>query len=185
MRGRAFILALGLATAFAAGCTWLGAVDIGGPETTPENDRADAIYAAVVRQLLTRDHTYGQATLRYRAVYVLDGPVPDGVNPTDSNERPRRPFSEDLKAALGTSLADLAPLTFVRFKGAAFADQVRGGKGHVALVALGPIQGDRGRAEVGANLWMDGYPLIWLTYVVLKRGETWRVTGTTGPIAIA
>ena len=51
------------------------------------------------------------------------------------------------------------------------------------LVTLGPIVG-RGR-RVGASLWLDGRAAGWLTYVVRRQGGVWRVTGTTGPVAIA
>jgi hypothetical protein len=180
---RAFFAVVALAALTTAGCTWLGGENLVGSEATAGEAKESAIYAALVRRLVVRDHTFGQADPGFSAIYVLDGPVPEGAgNPTESRVQPRRPFSEAVKAALGASVVDLAPVTFVRSRREAFTDM---GKGRVALVVLGPILGDRDRAEVGANLWIDSFPVIWLTYVVENRDDTWRVTGTTGPIAIA
>jgi hypothetical protein len=181
------IAALGLASLVTVtGCAWLGAPHLGGSEPSQAENRKAAIFAAVVRQLVTRDHTYGQSAPRCDAVYVLDGPVPRVSKLRRPGRRPARPFSDDLKSVIAASLEDLPPVSFVDSIAEAFPDSMaRVVKGREVMVLLGPIRGDALRAEVGASLWIDGWAATWLTYVVQLRGGEWRFTGTTGPIAIA
>jgi hypothetical protein len=53
------------------------------------------------------------------------------------------------------------------------------------LLSLGPIEGNATKVEVGNSLWINGLAGQWLTYVLETRGDTWRVTGTAGPMAIS
>jgi hypothetical protein len=174
-----------LASFALAGCTWLGgSSDSESAGSAAEPSRAEAIYAAVVRRLVTRDHTFGGADPGFKVIYVLDGRVP-GAGRSWPQGRPRAPFSDDLQAGIAAALAGLPPVSFVRSRADAVSDTVGQVKNRGALVTLGPIRGSERRAEVGANLWIGGSAAIWLTYVVRQRGDTWSVTGTTGPVAIA
>jgi hypothetical protein len=75
-------------------------------------------------------------------------------------------------------------VTFVRARASVIGDTGQVERGGV-LVTLGPIAGTGKRAEVGASLWLGGKAARWLTYVVRRRGDVWRVTGETGLSAIA
>jgi len=41
------------------------------------------------------------------------------------------------------------------------------------------------RVEVPRNPRINGLAGPWLTYVVERDGESWKVIGTTGPVAIS
>jgi hypothetical protein len=58
-------------------------------------------------------------------------------------------------------------------------------KGHDGLVSLGLIPEDGDHVEIPASLFFTGLAGTLLTYVVEGSGGEWRVTGTTGPIAIS
>lgn len=168
-----------------AGCTWLGEPG-GSPSggSTPEAARTVSIYEAVVRRLVTKDHTFGGADPGFRAVYVLDGAVRGAGRPVWPPRKPRRTFSDEVKAGLAAALAELPPVIFVRTRASALAGSGQVERGGV-LMTLGPIVGSGRRVEVGASLWLGGRAAGWLTYVVRRQGGAWRVTGMTGPIAIA
>jgi hypothetical protein len=53
------------------------------------------------------------------------------------------------------------------------------------LLTLGPSIGDERRVEAGSNLWIDDLAGFWVTHVVEQRGADWKVTGTTGTVAIS
>jgi hypothetical protein len=160
--------------------------------TASETERAVAIYSAVVRQLVTKDHTFGRSDPGFKAVYVLDGAVEGAEDPQKSPREgaPAEPFSEAIKAGLRAKLTDLPPITFVRRSRSVIEGRNGGSSpGHVVddgvLLTLGPIVGGERRVEVGSNLWINGLAGLWTTYVVERRGGEWKLSGTTGPIAIS
>lgn len=167
------------------------------PQVEPEGVSADvdvrkaAIYSAVVRQLVTRDHTVGNENPGFRVIYVLDGEVADAGTPDPPTmANPKEPFSQTLRAEMERSLSDLPPLEFVARRdsvvvgtnGNSAPGEVKGGG---VLLSLGPVQGGGKTVRVGNSLWVNGLWGQWLTYVVEKRAGVWKVAGTTGPVAIS
>jgi hypothetical protein len=104
---------------------------------------------------------------------------------------PQQPFGDQVKAGVRflTALSELPPLEFVAEWKAAVVGTASGRPGEArdagALITLGPIEGGGKRVEVGNSLWVNGLWGRWQTYVVAQRGGVWKVTGTTGPIAIS
>ena len=150
----------------------------------PRIERDAEIYAAVIRQLIEKDHTYGGTDPRFKAVDILDGAVKGaGTSINGWRREPRHRFDEALKLALEERLSGLPPVTFV-LRRTPIRYPIRDRKNRRALVAVGPIVGDGLRVEVSAYLAINGYPTTWLTYVVRERANGWRVVGTTGPLVI-
>ena len=93
------VLAIVLACLLASGCAWSaddGDAVVGGDnESSTESSgparsearmaRKAAIYAAVIRRLVTKDHTFGGGDPGFRIVFVVDGAVP-GVANLDGRE---------------------------------------------------------------------------------------------------
>ena len=54
------------------------------------------------------------------------------------------------------------------------------------LITLGPPAGDASAVHVGINGFVACLGATWLTYVLREQpGAGWRVTGTTGSMAIS
>jgi hypothetical protein len=156
-------------------------------------DRAANIYAAVICQLVTKDHTFGRDP-GFKVVYVLDGVVEDAEDPSKpvNAHDPRDPFSHDVKDGVRflARLRDLPPVQFVPERDSVVVGTRSGSSpGHVknggVLISLGPIEGNGRRVRVGNSLWINGLAGQWLTYVLEQRDGHWNVTGTTGPMAIS
>ncbi len=192
---RAFIL-IGavLVSVFGASCggsdDGATAVPDSGEPREAQDTREAEVYAAVIRQLVTKDHTFGSGEPPFKVVYVLDGAVPGAADPEQAGSLAvsGRRFSEATKSAISSRLADLPPIRFVERRDAV-VDGNEGGNspGEVAnggvLIALGPIDGQGEKVEVESSLWMNGLVGAWQTYVVALRDGDWRVTGTRGPVA--
>lgn len=168
-----------------------GARDSG--ESAADSNRSAAIYAAVVRQLVTKDHTFGGADPGFKVVYVLDGVVVDAADPSKppSAHDPNEPFSHDVKDGVRflSTLADLPPVEFVASRHSVLAGASASSPGEVknggVLISLGPIDPGGKRVEVETSLWINGLAGQWLTYVLEQKDGSWAVTGTTGPMAIS
>jgi len=159
--------------------------------STSQSSRTAAIYASVVRQLVTKDHTFGGGDPGFKVVYIVDG-VMKGAEALDGSgaKGPDEPFNTAVKAQMHAALTDLPPLRFVTRWGSVVVGTAGGtSPGYVknkgVLLSLGPIRGKGNRVEVGNNLFITGLAGQWLTYVVEKRDGVWKVTGTTGPVAIS
>lgn len=169
-----------------------GATD-SGESAADSINRSAAIYAAVVRQLVTKDHTFGGADPGFKVVYVLDGVVVDAADPSKSPNAhdPKEPFSHDVKDRVRflSTLAELPSVEFVASRHSVVAGASSSSPGQVknggVLISLGPIESDGKRVEVETSLWINGLAGQWLTYVLEQKDGSWAVTGTTGPLAIS
>lgn len=158
------------------------------PTTTDDVAAEVEIYSAVIRRLVTKDHTFGQGKSPFKHVYVVDGPVRDAGDPPGDLFGPAsEPFPSDVIAGIEEQLEDLPPVTFV-----ADGNDVRRGpqgmggvKNDGVIISLGPIKPMKERIQVSNSLWCGGLCGQWLTYVLAEDGGHWKITGTTGPYAIS
>jgi hypothetical protein len=76
---------------------------------TPTEDVGAEIYAAVIRRLVTKDHTFGQGESPFKHVYVINGPIPDAGDPEtvgDAFGPASEPFSSEVIAGIEEELKD-------------------------------------------------------------------------------
>ena len=163
------------------------------PPTETPSPQADfqtesQVYAAVIRRLVTKDHTFGGGPSPFGYVYVVDGAIPGAGNPMKNfRQVASEPFADDLKQEILDRLTDLPPVEFVLDP-----DDVREGKNGMGgvedfgvIITLGLIERKAAKVHVSNRLWCGGLCGQWLTYVLEPRGNAWRITGTTGPYAIS
>jgi ABC-2 type transport system permease protein len=141
-----------------------------------------AIYVAVVRQLLTVDHTFEDGPPNFPVVYLVRS-TDDGVGDPDAPQAESRALPESVQSAMVAALDDLS----VEFLWVDDADEVPrdGDTGAVAgggaIVTLGNIQfQEDGSALVSAKLYFSMPGATGKTYVLEQVDGTWQVTGDTG-----
>lgn len=167
------------------------------PAATPsagevENVRADPprraeIYAAVIRQLVTVDHTFGNAQPRFRVVYVVDGVVPGAGSALRDFFTPARPFGEDVTAGIRQQLeGKVPPIRFVADGEDALRRPIRAGavRNRGVIISLGPIERKNDLVRVPNMLWCDAKCAQWRTYVLAEKGGRWVIT-RSGPASIS
>jgi hypothetical protein len=175
----------------APGCqAWTGASATARPDEGGDarSERTSAIYAAVIRQLVTKDHFLGEEPTPFERVFV----VRTAGNPYVRTESPPRPVSSAVERGIVEALRDLPPVSLVADPDTVIVDEKscrgpavrRGG----LLISLGPIATARREAVTVASFLVSGClgkNGQWLTYVLEPAGGSWRVVGTQGPIAIS
>jgi hypothetical protein len=155
---------------------------------TPRKELAETeIYSAVIRQLVTRDHTFGGGPSPFNSVYVVNGAINDAGEPLGDHFGPAAElFPPVVVDGIEERLRDLPPVRFI-----IDGSRARSGKEGLrvknegVIISLGPIKRDKGGVRVPTGLWCGGTCGQWLTYVLEKRDQSWRITGTTGPYAIS
>jgi hypothetical protein len=160
----------------------------GGASEDVHASQASLVYAAVIRQLVTKDHGFGGAASPYRHVYVLDGVVPTAGDPMHLVVRPAKPFADGLSQQIAAELGALPPVSFVRSRRLAITGAKPGdgaAAGHVlhrgVLITLGRIHWvDARTATVANNRWASGLNGQWLSYTVKLDHSVWRVAGVSG-----
>jgi hypothetical protein len=159
-----------------------------GQTTATETQRDAYVYAAVIERLVKDERASGGP----HVIFVLDGPVAGAADPTTFIEQPPEPFGHDLKDGVIflAELAELPPIEFVDSRNAAIVGTASGTKpGRVkqdgALVTLGPVVGSGNRVQVANSIWRNGLSGRWQTFLLAHERQAWKVTGTTGPLAIS
>lgn len=156
------------------------------PTSTPatllhlSKDDQAAIYAAVVHQLYTVDHTFGEPP-NFPVVYLERTPD-DGTGDPDIPQVESRVLPESVQTAVVDALADL-PAEFLWVDGHhtvpmdASSTVVGGG----AIFALGNIHIQEDNSVlVPASLYVATEGAGGRTYVLEKVDGVWQVTGDTG-----
>ena len=154
---------------------------------SPADRRSIEIYAAVFRRLVLRDHTFGGGKSPFDRVYILDGVVVNGAS-SRKMWKIAEPFSTGVRRGLLAEFRGLPPVTFISGAEARRIGEKRldasDGKLRVIL-SVGRIEGDGSRVEVSNSLLCGGLCGQWMTYVLESADGRWRITGTTGPMAIS
>jgi ABC-2 type transport system permease protein len=152
----------------------------GGLDAPPEDEQTQ-IYAAVIRQLYTVDHTFEQAP-NFPIVYLVRS-TQDGIGDPDAPRSDSQVLPEAVQEAVTASLADLpAKLVWVDDRAEVPLDDQTGAvSGGGVIVTVGNIHLDEeGRASVSASLYFANLGAGGRTYVLEQVGGTWQVTGDTG-----
>jgi hypothetical protein len=153
----------------------------------PAGVKEAEVYAQVLRRYLSTPAESSFPGSSFTTVYVLDQAYPDAADPRAARER-GVPIAANTQRLVTEALADDGRVVFVadpetvmeRPNGCA---QVKGGG---ILMTLGPVAGDDIEVRVAVNGFVACLGATWLTYVVHNQpGVGWRVTGTTGSMAVA
>jgi hypothetical protein len=191
-------LRLSLLVGLVLGASACGGGSVGGSSSptgsgpSPESNvtrqsRNALVYAAVIRQLVTKDHGFGGGPSPYRRVYVLDGAVPGAANVMRLVDQARKPFGVGVRRQITANLKRLPPVAFIEARGAVIAGSAPGHVVHRGvLVTLGPIRWVNDHtALVANNRWATGLNGQWLTYNVKLGDSGWKVAGVVGGVAIS
>ena len=179
-----------------AGCG--GSAAAGAPPTVhaPASDRPAAVtqarakqaevYVQVLRRYL---NTPGENSFpdAFKTVYVLNQACTDAADPNGKHER-GAPIAPQTQRQVTAALAGMAHVIFIADRGSVIeardgCEQVRDGG---ILITLGPPVGHGHQVRVAINGFVACLGATWLTYVLQDQpGVGWRVTGTTGTMAIS
>jgi hypothetical protein len=124
---------------------------------SPQLDRASAIYAAVIRQLVTRELT---AAPDARVIYVMDEVIEDAAKPLRGWHDPESSFDQTLKEEVAGELSDVAPVAFIAERESVVKGDESRSPGQVrnggVLISLGPVRGaGKGSKSVATGGWME------------------------------
>jgi hypothetical protein len=153
----------------------------------PAAVRETEIYVQVLRRYLGTPSENSFPDRTFATVYVLDQAHPDAADPKRTQES-GTPIRPDTQQQITAALAPVAHVAFIAERTAVI--ETRNGCPQVKdggiLITLGTAKGDDREVQVAINGFVACLGATWLTYVVHKEpGRGWRVTGTTGSMAIS
>jgi hypothetical protein len=180
-----------------AGCG--GSAATGAPPTVrpPTSDKPAAVtkatakeaevYEQVLRRYLTTPAENSFPGRTFKTVYVLNQAYSDAADPSGKHEL-GAPIAPQAQRQVTAALAGMANVIFIADRGSVM--EARGGCGQVRnggiLITLGPPVAQGNEMHVAINGFVACLGATWLTYVLHDQpGAGWRVTGTTGTMAIA
>ena len=145
------------------------------------------VYEQVLRRYLSSPAENSFPGRTFTVVYVLDRAYPDAADPNGTHER-GEPIAPQTQRQATAALAGMARVIFVADRGSVMESrdgcaQVRNGG---ILITLGTPVTHGHEMRVGINGFVACLGATWLTYVLQDQpGVGWRVTGTTGSMAIS
>lgn len=201
MRTRVTAAAAILATALAAGAAGCGAgsATMTAPHTVPPTPpvqsgtvtaasaRQAEIYEQVLRRYLGTPAENSFPGRTFKVVYVLSEAYTDAADPNGKHKQ-GEPVTPQTQRQVTAALAGTAHIVFIADPASVIAaangcGQVKNGG---ILITLGPPAGTANAVRVGINGWVACLGATWLTYVLREQpGAGWRVTGTTGSMAVS
>jgi hypothetical protein len=193
MAAAIIMTALALGTAGCGGPAAAGAPPAGHapararPAAVPQAGPTEAeAYVQVLRRYLSTpaESSFSQA---FKMVYVINRAYPDAANPNGTHG-PGAPIAPLTEREVTAALAGMAHVSFIADRGSVI--EAKGGCGQVRnggiLITLGPPVSHGNVVRVAINGWVACLGATWLTYVLRDQpGAGWRVTGTTGSMAIS
>ena len=156
------------------------------PAVTEAGAEEAEVYIQVLRRYLSTpgENSFPQA---FKTVYVLNQAYADAANPSGKHRR-GVPIASQTQRQVTAALAGMAHVIFIADRGSVIeardgCEQVRNGG---ILITLGPPSGHGHEMQVAINGLVACLGATWLTYVLQDQpGTGWRVTGTTGSMAIS
>lgn len=159
----------------------------GGDDALTEEGRAAAesrIYAAVTRQLVEIDNTFGPHH-RFSQILILERLDPHAGDATYQDQSGRSLTGEQRQAIID-AIEHLGPIEFiVDWRQFVREDILEPAIPGSVIVTLAPADFDDEGATVGANLWCGGTCGLWLTYRVVEETSGWTVAGREGNWSIS
>jgi len=150
-------------------------------------DPQSEVYVEVLRRYLGTPGDNSLPGQTFTHVYVLERAMPGAGDPM-GHSGGGTPIAPTTRERITSALSSVGTVSFIADRDSVIV--VHNGCAQVRddgiLITLGPLNGDGNRVEVGINGFVACLGATWLTYVVVNdAGAGWRVTGTTGPRAIA
>ena len=194
------VVAAGVVTALAVGTAGCGGEPAAGatpavhapaghepPGHASASVREAEVYIQVLRRYLSTPAENSFPGQAFKTVYVLDRASRDAAVPAGKHDR-GTPITAQTRRQVTAALAGMAHVVFITSRDSVI--ETRDGCGHVKnggiLITLGPPDGDGHRVQVAVNGFVACLGATWLTYVLQNQpGSGWRVTGTTGSMAIS
>ena len=145
------------------------------------------IYVQVLRRYLGTPQENSFPGQTFKTVYVLDQAYPDAGEPS-GKRGPGTSIGPDTQHQITAALTRVADVAFISDRTAVI--ETKSGCAQVKdggiLITLGTADGDDHEVQVAINGFVACTGATWLTYVVQNQPDSgWRVTGTTGPMAVS
>lgn len=185
------IIAIASFVLIASACT--GAPDANPPATTegttsiPSADvdasPTSATMAAALRQLVAKDHTFGQGPPPFTEYLILSSLDPAAG--TASNTGAVRPLTEAEIGAIEAAIGEFGQVTWIDDSSDFISDDLTPTIEGAVIIGVGEPAIDEDTALVPVSLWCGGLCGTWLTYRVDFNSGTWVVVGIEGPRAIS
>jgi hypothetical protein len=150
--------------------------------STLSEDEQAAIYAAVVRQLYTVDHTFGHNPPNFPVVYLVRT-TDDSVGDPDAPQTEPQILPDSTQMEIVAALDDL-PAEFVWVDDADEVprdDQTHAVASGGAIITLGNVHiQEDSKVLVSAQLFFSMLGATGKTYILEQLDGEWQVTGDTG-----
>jgi hypothetical protein len=151
----------------------------------PADTRSADMMAVAVRELVTRDHTFGTGPPPFTEFLVQTSLDPAAGSITASDIGNTRELTATERAAIENALTGLGPVRWIDNPAEWRTDSLEPViEGSVVLGVGEPVIED-GTGLLPVSLWCGGTCGTWFTYRIAVLDGAWQIVGKEGPFAIS
>jgi len=150
-----------------------------------EREVSAEVMAAAIRQLITKDHTFGQGAHPFTEYLIQDHVDPSAGAPADPDAQAPRVLTDTELAAIEAVVAPFGPHRVVGDADEWRTEDLQPAIEGSAILGVGEPAIDGDTALVPVSLWCGNVCGTWLSYRLDRVDGVWTVTGTEGLVAVS
>ncbi len=151
----------------------------------PADTRSADMMAAAIRELVTKDHTFGNGPPPFTEFLVQTSLDPQAGSGSVNEVGPTRELTDAERTAVEEALAGLGPVRWIDNPAEWRTDSLEPVISGSVILGIGEPVIEDGTGLVPVSLWCGGTCGTWFTYRISVIDGTWQVVGREGPFTIS
>ncbi len=151
----------------------------------PDDMRSAEMMAAAIRELVTKDHTFGSGPPPFTEYLIQTSLDPRAGSIETPEVLATRELTDTERTAIEDALAGLGPVRWIDSPSKWRTDSLQPVIEGSVILGVGEPAIEDGTGLVAVSLWCGGTCGTWFTYRISVIDGTWQVVGKEGPFTIS
>ncbi len=151
----------------------------------PADTRSAEMMAAAIRELVTRDNTFGSGPPPFTEYLIQTSLDPQAGSIETPGALATRELTDTERTAVEDALAGLGPVRWIDGPSKWRTESLQPVIAGSVILGVGEPVIEDGTGLVAVSLWCGGACGTWFTYRITVIDDVWQVVGKEGPLTIS